>query len=596
MYMVAVVAPGSLREKAQSKLRRHFAELEGTGLAGAPQFHSFGDVLLAFDGSSPFAEFSRNDESFTLTGGYRLSTEGGEPFGSFATIALDASPDGPELSTDADTYYPWPLYYAENRGIAAVGNDVHAVAIAVGLTELDERAIFELVTRNYVIGRYTTVAGVSRVIPGEQLRIPASAALLSGSLKPEPTGRRHGWDPASEADFDLDTVADTTFDSLVRAVPLFEVGREDTVVQLSGGLDSRLTSIAIRRAQVSDVHCVTLNLDDGEELKIAETITERFGFSHEKLELPEGGAQDVRDAWLLNSGQCPLHAAAGNLTPYRTQLEGKDHIRVVGSWPADLLVGDYVPELDEFTRGRTLRLALKWWIAEAITDRAAVAAFGRSKLVDAHVRRIRRMVAKQMTEYEAPTAAQRLCHWAFDHCAPSFTFISPARLCSRVLEVSPVMTPEVIENFFRLRGVDLPGRPFYQRMIWQQAPELRDQRYHNTGKLLTPDYPPLPAMSWKLKLLLRLPLSVYSALNRRIRARLDRRGDGTAAPPAFSVQTRHWDRMFAPHIQDGLKLTESLTAHPERIENMAVRVQITATMLACAWTRDYLAGFAAADR
>src|SRR5690606_25174158 len=108
-----------------------------------------------------------------------------------------------------------------------------------------------------------------------------------------------------------------TFQSLVEVMPTLDLSRDDTDIQLSGGMDSRLTGIALSRSNIQDAHFVTLNLVDGEELKIASTIADRLGFKHEGLELPEADQSDLEAAWLLTSGQTPLHAAASNLPIYR---------------------------------------------------------------------------------------------------------------------------------------------------------------------------------------------------------------------------------------------------------------------------------------
>lgn len=583
--MIAIVAPPARHDLISTRLTNHFQKLEATGFVGAPVFHAVGDVLLTYDGSSPFAEFEKELDCFSLYTGFRNADPTAQAVDSYAGIVLESSSGTGRLRTDSDPLYPWPLYYATNDGAAAIGNDVHALAIALNLTELDAEAVTELITFQYVLGRSTTVKGINRIWPNEILLCPASAQDLPDVLTPNLVGVRP--DYTTNPQFDLDTHVDQTFASLVSAIPSYPIEDQDTVVQLSGGLDSRLTAVAIKNAGITDVNCITMNLEDGEEIIIAREITERFGFKHEVLELPAGGRQDLDVAWLLTGGQAPLHAAANNIPYYRSQLHGRELVRIVGAWPADLLIGALVPKFSDFANPRAVDAALRYWIAEFTDNQGARELFKHSPRAKKHVKLTRKRIKKQVSEPHGTTAAQRISHWAFNHCAPVFTFLSPSRLTSKVLELAPVMAPKFVENLLALRGEDLLQRNFYQRMIWKAAPELRDIPYHNTGKLLTPDYDTsLQPMSWKLRLLLRLPSFVYqtvtSAHNKKVL-----RSHGQQ----LSVQSTHWHDLFTAEVNRPFDLAPGLRVDPRVVENHFARVGISATVLACEWTRDYLQRF-----
>ncbi|MDI6023751.1 asparagine synthase-related protein [Leucobacter sp. UT-8R-CII-1-4] len=589
MHMLAIVTAPQNHDAIQKKLERHFSELQNTGFTGDARFGRFGDVLLAYDASSPYAFFTESSTGFHLWGGFRgvqnHSSDGAPEIASYAGIILDDKDNAATLRTEADPNYPWPLFYASTERGAAIGSDVHAIAIALGLSELSLEAVSELISYQYVLGRSTTVEGINRLWPGEELSFSATASALPIAMQPQ---KKHASpDYVELEDFDLDKQVDETFESLVEAVKQLNVESENTVVQLSGGLDSRLTAIAISRSGASDVNCITMNLEDGKELAIAGEITSRYGFAHETLTLPESGQEDLRAAWLLTAGQAPLHAAANNIPYYRSQLKNRDHVRIVGAWPADLLIGAFVPNFSEFADPRETKRALKFWLGTFTENLGAEELFRDSPWATRHIKQTRKRIAAQVSGPHGSTAAQRVSYWAYTYCAPVFTFLSPARMCANVLEIAPVMAPGFVQNLLRLRGKDIQQRNFYQRMIWAKAPELQDIPYHNTGKLLSPEYDTSTApMSWKLRAMLAFPLGIFRMLNRMYNRRLSQ-GQTTT----LSVQSSHWNSLLSEHTKAPLTIANGVTLDPRVVTNPFGRIGISATAVACAWTRSYLKSY-----
>lgn len=589
MYFIAVISDPVDHPEVRARLTAHFKNLQQTGFAGAPTFDSFGDVLNAFDGTSQFGHYSSTESSFTLNGGYSEISDEGKRSGSWFEMSLDDD----RLTVETDTFYPWPLYYGSTSTMMAVGNDVHAIAIALGLHELDERAVVELAAMQYwILGRYTTVKGIDRVWPGERVVLPSRMSSAPNRIIPEQVEQIPDY-PSLEQDqnFNVEEHIKTTFQSLVDAIDGMAVETDNTVVGLSGGLDSRLTNLAISRAGATDVRCFTVSLEDGGELQIAASITERLGFEHETLSLPQEDEDSVRHGWLLTGGQAPLNAAAGNLTSYRMHLRDRENIRIVGAWPADLLIGAFVPSFAEFTEPEHLGASLKWWLAQTVYKPEQYKLLKHSRFARKHLRSVRRTILSQTNESEAPTAAQRISRWAFAHCAPTFTFVSPARLCANVQEVAPVMSRDFLKNLFQLRGVDLAERSFYQRMIFESGPELRDIRYHNTGHFLSPNYSQLPRMSKQLHALLKLPLGVFLSA-KSLQARLASNRSNAIEP---LVQDLHWDRIFAAYLTSPLKLTENLTVDPASEPDVRMRVKFASSTLGSAWTREYLRSFSVTE-
>lgn len=580
MFMLAVIAPQDQFEGIRNKLNRHLASLQGTGLVTGAEYFEKEDALFLLDTSSPFCRVSEEDDQFRFIGGV-LHPEGSTlESGEFAALTLDSTSKPASVVALMDSNGSWPLYFGANEGKAAVGNDPHAVAIALNLSTLSEEGVFEFINLQHALGRETTIEGVLRLWASERLEIPALAKHLQSNLTPEQTRSEF---PPTRADNELEILVDTTFRTLVEGVPLAELEKRGVAVQVSGGLDSRLTAAAISRAGASDLNCVTLRLADDDEITVAQTVSERLGNSHTALTVSATGEADLKDAWLLTGGQVPVHAAAGNLPIYRMQLNSAPEARIVGAWPIDLLIGSYVPLFDEATDPSRLKIMTRFWTYKRTSNPFALRSLKRSNRLGVMNRAMRRKLLSELDDVGGTTMAHRITRWGHLRRTTIFTYISPARLCSNVLEITPVLAPEFINLLFSLTAEDIVGKNFYRKLIWDKLPELRDIPYHNTGKPITPEYAQTYPMSQPLQLLLKMPRPFFGFVeriqNKRIAAK-------SLSRP--SEEVLHWDNYFQRNLPSTIKLTRNLTVSAGAIDNASLRVPVAAASLACLWTKEYL--------
>lgn len=582
MFMLVVVASRKDQVVIRAKLDRHAAKLGQTGLVG--EIGSYAphgvDAIAFFDADSTFSQCHYDDESFSYVGGVLSGTEGNRS-GEFAAITIGSG----IVTASSDLNGSWPMYFGVNGGMAAAGNDLHAVAIALGLTKLNDRAVHEFLTLQYVLGRETTVKGVFRLWPGERIELPANSLDISpdsASIHSAKMTYRRVHRSSDSAKMD------NVFQKLVDGLSKEEVEAPGTVVQVSGGLDSRLTAGIISRAGITSPECVTLRLADDEEVRIASQVSNALGFRHRSIELPQMQTSDLRDGWLLTGGQVSTHAAAGNLPIYRMLLRDNKYARIVGAWPGDMLIGSYVPSLAEFTDPKDTKRAVKHWIRSFTSNRAMAQSLRKSRGVKRLQKELPRTLQLQVSEMEGLTAAEKISRWAFMRRASLFTFISPARLCTSVLEITPVLAPDYVRHLLELTGTDIVNKNFYRKLIWSKFPELREIPYHNTGRPITPEYLPPQRMSLIAQILLHLPhqvtdLAVY------VQSRMSR----TEGTNVVSVEVKHWQKLLSDELPEKIKISDRIVVDFSKFKSPSTRVAAQGVALSCFWTRTYLESYRA---
>lgn len=539
-------------------MTRHFGRLANTGYVGRLVVESCGPFVLAYDGESKHAILGSS-----LGGGWQNG-----PAGEYALF--DASEI--ELVAQSDSAGSWPLFYAESGDTCVVSNDAHAAAIVAGRRSIDRTVAVQTLLLGHALERGTTIAGVSRLWPGERLRLqPVGAFTIT------PTLSFGGYTGRSTS---MEQHAQQTIDDLVAGLAGMPKVDENTVVQLSGGLDSRLTLAALQRAGVRDVPATTLAIADQAEVAIARQVAEALGYPHTVLDVGAMGPQHLRSGWLLTGGQVSPIAAAGNLAVYEAAAtRSPGPVTVWGAWPGDCLIGSYVPKVPAALEPRAKsRMVRKWAHMRIDSMREIVEAV----TVDGHSTRsllaqTYETLVGSVDPSKGATAAEVISWWAMFRRQPTFSYISPARLTADVLEVTPVSTPAYLNDLLELSAVEVYGKNFYRHMIWSVFPELRHITYHNAGGPISPDrvLPP----RWPtdpVELLWRLPSFVGPpALRARRRVRRE-------APD--SLEEEHWHSVLG----DGSAEVAGMRVDLASIRSGHLRLHAAAMLRALSWTERYL--------
>jgi asparagine synthase (glutamine-hydrolysing) len=175
-----------------------------------------------------------------------------------------------------------PLYWTQVGDLVVFGSELKSV-LASGLVpvELDIEAIDAYLTLGIVPGPRSPIAGVAKLMPGEQLVIDERGVRAERYWHyPEPT--------PGPARLGIGHYADELLEKLEESVRLRLMADVPLGAMLSGGLDSSLVVALMARLSSGPVETFSIGFADGgeaNELDDARHVAEVFGTNHHALEL-----------------------------------------------------------------------------------------------------------------------------------------------------------------------------------------------------------------------------------------------------------------------------------------------------------------------
>jgi hypothetical protein len=170
---------------------------------------------------------------------------------------------------------------------------------------------------------------------------------------------------------------------------------------------------------------------------------------------------------------------------------------------------------------------------------------------------------------------------------PTFSNISPARLCSDVIEVTPLLGKNYIGELLKLTGIDLLNKNFYRKLIYTQFPEYRKINYSLTNAPITETYSiNANKLSVKKVIFTIFPSALLEEMYTRMRAKFGEK----KVIAVSSLESIHWYQILNTEL---LKLGEPYKSQQVFNEerNLNNLVQYLGVLLAVEWTREYLLEF-----
>jgi len=246
---------------------------------------------------------------------------------------------GPRASWMAvDRLRAFPLFYGQPGNELYAGDDPDWIAEQLGGVEINPLSRDEYRATSYVTGPHTLYKGVRQVQGGEFLQVgdgtaaPLWAARHYFRFRPtvDPTPG------ASEEDL-LDR-HDVLMEAVARRLIECAQGRP-LVIPLSGGFDSRLICLMLRRLGYEDVICFTYGRPANEEATVSAAVAQQVGYRWEFVPYTEERWQQ----WV----RTPEWRA------YMTTMENAVSAPHVQDWPAvwELHAAGLIPRDSIFVPG-----------------------------------------------------------------------------------------------------------------------------------------------------------------------------------------------------------------------------------------------------
>ncbi len=201
----------------------------------------------------------------------------------FGAVGLAAG--GREVVACADWLGFQHLYVTAGRDWSAVSSSAGVLGGLRG-AGLDREAVAVQALLGWQLGARTLHAGVRKVAPGE--RVTLEAGRLRTTAAP----------PSDESVPGAEAPPEVTAAELLRAtMATFLDAHPDALLQLTGGLDSRILLAAIPRERRSEVEAMTLVVPGSPDAEIAARLTRELGMRHHLVRLDELDALSPATAW-----------------------------------------------------------------------------------------------------------------------------------------------------------------------------------------------------------------------------------------------------------------------------------------------------------
>jgi hypothetical protein len=548
------------------------SHLEETGYVRGLKITNQDNSLIAYDSVSNFGTVAVIDSKIVeILSGYSIFED--PKSGEFSKISIHQD----ELTGESDFSGSCPIFYGTSRNAVVISNDVHAIAIFLGISEMSKNSMVEMIKYGHCIGRETTINGVFRIWPEEKLRL----SRFGGKFLP--TIEKYdalNYTKSSK----LMTNVEDAYNVLLKDIEKIPIDLSNSICQISGGLDSRLTVRLLTLSKISQLNTLNIAFSDIEESKIAAQVAAAVNANHTSISLATDNALAARKAWLLTSGQVGVNAAAGNLIGY-DYVKSRQLNVIIGGWQGDCLIGSYVPNYAIFINPRFRRLAVRNWVVNRgyPNDEILIALDGILKRRD--LRKARKRLLQVVNDIHAFDAAQQLSWWGMFRRQPAFTNISPARLCSDLIEVTPLLGKNYVGELLKLKGIDLLDKNFYRKLIHGKFPELRHISYSYTGVPISGEYDySKNRLGFKRIIFTFFPSSYLLERYSKIKARLNSKKVNS---PVVSLEAKKWCEELSVEDLGKQSKNAAMKIHTE-INNLENLSHYLGVLTAIEWTRKYL--------
>jgi hypothetical protein len=335
--------------------------------------------------------------SWVVTAGIRDGDSAVQPHdlerleGQFGWIAYDSDSD--EVAVGTDSFGMFAVYFAHRDGKTYVATSALVLANYLRATP-SELGIKIFLRAGYHFGRVTNWEGIARVDPGSRLVFGASGPRYETYWRPEVDGAVAKMNLV-EAVRHCCNVACATYAHVLGP-------DRGTWADLTGGFDTRLLALLLRRAGV-DFRSTTTGNDDNLDVRIAKRIAELGGWEWFQVKLPGDWPQVIGSilptsvAW--SDGHLDVLQLARVLWAHREK-----------TWLSrSLLIGGGGEHFRNFTwqqeflnAGKTSRVNLDNWV-----DMRLLHPMDMSVLVEDPTDEVRSDLEERMVAWASPYASER---------------------------------------------------------------------------------------------------------------------------------------------------------------------------------------------
>ncbi len=453
-----------------------------------------------------------------------------------------------QVVTDAMGFQP--VFHTTAEAARPVVSSSALVAARVLGARLDEASVGVQSLLGWQLGQHTCFEGVHKLSPGGVGSLDANGVRLTEPVRPPRRG------------VTLDAAVAAAAEQLRRCLDALLDDHPDAVLQLTGGLDSRLLLSAVPPARRRGLRAMTLSVPGSNDVAIARAIAGRFGMDHDVKGLAELTGIDPSEAWQLVVAEATRLDAMADPVALAAQRVAERNfpqgVRISGLGGEITRGFYYVGRVRDrgYDRGDAAKLAAwRMFVNDAVEPGLLTAEFAewaREVAVD----RVYAALLEGGPEWFRATdtlyARHRMQRWAG---------ATDVAVSNRRTVVNPMLDPVFLDTAHGLAPADKQGARFLARVQLHLDPELAALPLDGRPSPAAYAYPP----RWA-------PLVTAVRTGQRLARKALQRARRGNRPPAGG-------EVFAG------KVVEHLRSHPELVAPLAPLGYVQSS-----WVDDVIAG------
>ncbi|MCF7957215.1 MAG: hypothetical protein K9M57_02070 [Phycisphaerae bacterium] len=257
-------------------------------------------------------------------------------------------------------------------------------------------------------------------------------------------------------------------------------------IALSGGLDSRMIAGAMPAA--SDYFAFTtvdsVGSEQTPEVMAAREVARKLGMDHHLCKLKATQLSDNCDTLVqLTGGLIPVSHTCKSLEYIKEMVKFNGFM--VGGGPGDCLAGSYATSIRYLQTSRTDAVVKQFCRLRKLFDKNVLKMIFRDEIIGDYYPQLDRAMFECFETINGPSAVHKITAWSMQCRQPCFTFTSPIHTHPDVTEASPHLGYAYNDLLLTLPMSWIFRKNFYDYMVYQCMPELRDIIYANTGQCLS---------------------------------------------------------------------------------------------------------------
>lgn len=399
--------------------------------------------------------------------------------GEFVSLFVEGRSGTVHIVNDRFGACPFFLLDAEERTLFA-SNLAFLSFLAGGRLESDVLGWLQIFTWDHAMGSRTHLRDVRRLLPASHVTLSTERTHHTQYWYPRPQVKEHS-DPT--------LTAWRVFEAF-RSATERRAGRlRKGMIAMSGGLDSRMVAGALPEGADFSAWTFVNSVDttDTLEVRVAAEVSRVLGIRHTIKPIPKGALspQLSRDLIALTGGLIGVHHSVKTMQGISVlRQEGIDS--QMGGAPANSLSGAYIPSPEYLDPAKTNECVQTFAMSKS--GQPEVNLLGRlfrRDVLREHFPLLAPSLLETFEMLEGPTAAHRVSVWSMANRNFAFHFTCPTHSHPDVTEAQPHLGYEYTDLMLQLPAAWLYKKVFYNFMIYQCLPALREVIYGNTGKRLS---------------------------------------------------------------------------------------------------------------